>query len=487
MHAQKNNIIIVSNRLPVKIARTEKKTELIAGSGGLVTALAPVLRNRGGIWIGWDGTTSGHFHKKLFLKESSRVGYRLIPVSLSNQQVELYYEGFSNTTLWPLFHDFLDRCQFQPETWEMYCRVNQKFAQVTLEQSSTRDFIWVQDYHLLLVGKYLSQEKHRGKTAFFLHIPFPPWDLFMRLPWRTELIEGLLHYNLLGFQTERDRWNFIRCVRTLFPSAIVSGPQRMQVIEHNGRVTRVGAFPISIDFDGFNQSASTKEVADEAWYIHERLPERKLVLGIDRLDYTKGILERLEAFGLLLEKYPDLRGKINFIQVVVPSRTNVQEYHEIKRTIDETVGRINGQFTYHDWVPIFYIYRSLSQRELIAYYRTCEIALITPLKDGMNLIAKEYCASSVESDGVLILSEFAGAAQQLGKGSLLVNPFNLEEVADRIHQAYYMEEEERRRRMTKLRAEVRRNNIFRWIEHYMSAVGMPLPSPHSTSSNASDA
>ena len=485
MHADQHNIIIVSNRLPVTIVRTGKKSELFPGSGGLVTALAPVLRDRGGIWIGWDGVTRGHFHKKLFLKESRRIGYRLVPVSLTDQQVELYYEGFSNTTLWPLFHDFLDRCQFQPETWEMYCKVNQKFSQVALEQSSVQDLIWVQDYHLLLVGKYLTQQKHRGRTAFFLHIPFPPWDLFMRLPWRTELIEGLLHYDLVGFQTERDRWNFIRCVRRLFSSAIVSGPQRMQLIEHNGRVTRVGAFPISIDFDGFNQRALTKEVADEAWYIHERLPKRKLVLGIDRLDYTKGILERLEAFGLLFKKYPDLRGKINFIQVVVPSRTNVQEYQEMKRTIDETVGRINGQFTYHDWVPIFYIYRSLSRRELIAYYRTCEIALITPLKDGMNLIAKEYCASSVETDGVLILSEFAGAAQQLGKASLLVNPFNLEEVADRIHQAYYMEEKERRRRMTKLRAEVRRNNIFRWIEQYLSAVGMPLPNPHTTSSDVS--
>ena len=482
----KSNIIIVSNRLPVKIVRTGKKSALIPGSGGLVTALAPVLRDRGGIWIGWDGTTSGQFHKKLFQKESNRIGYRLIPVALTSQQVELYYEGFSNTTLWPLFHDFLDRCQFQPETWEMYCKVNQKFAQVTIEQSSPHDLIWVQDYHLILVGKYLAQQPVTGKTAFFLHIPFPPWDLFMRLPWRKELIEGLLHYDLVGFQTERDRWNFIRCVRRLFPSAIVSGPQRLQLIEYNGRVTRVGAFPISIDFEGFNQTASTKEVAEEAWYIHERLPERKLVLGIDRLDYSKGILERLEAFALFLAKYPDLRGKVNFIQVVVPSRTNVQEYQDMKRTIDETVGRINGRFTYHDWVPIFYIYRSLSRRELIAYYRTSEIALITPLKDGMNLIAKEYCASSVETDGVLILSEFAGAAQQLGKASLLVNPYNMEEVADRIYQAYHMEEAERKGRMRRLRAEVRRNNIFRWIEHYLSALGMPLPSPHTTSSNSTD-
>lgn len=485
MQDKQGTVVIVSNRLPLTIVRTGKKTELIPGSGGLVTALAPVLSDRGGIWIGWDGTTNGQSQEKLFQKESIRSGYRLIPVALSTRQVELYYEGFSNATLWPLFHDFLDRCQFQPDTWEMYCRVNEQFAQATVAQSSPHDLIWVQDYHLMLVGSYITRQRVTRKTAFFLHIPFPPWDLFMRLPWRKELIEGLLHYDLVGFQTERDRWNFIRCVRRLFPGVFVRGPQRSQLIEYSGRVTRVGAFPISIDFEEFNRGASSREVADEAWYIHERLPDRKLVLGIDRLDYTKGILNRLEAFALFLDKYPHLRGKINFIQVVVPSRTNVREYQEMKRTIDETVGRINGQFTYHDWVPIFYIYRSLSRRELIAYYRTSEIALITPLKDGMNLIAKEYCASSVDSDGVLILSEFAGAAQQLGKSSLLVNPFSVEDVVTQIYRAYYMEESERKGRMRRLRAEIRRNNIFRWMEQFLSAAGTPLPKPHTTSSTSS--
>lgn len=484
MNKRKGNIVIVSNRLPMRVTRVGKKSKLIPGSGGLVTALAPTLRDQGGTWIGWDGDKGGQLHTELFKRESKKIGYTLRPLSLTTQEVEQYYEGFSNATLWPLFHDFLDRSQFQPETWNIYCAVNQKFAKAAVENSGKDDLIWIHDYHLLLAGKYLTNLGAKRKTAFFLHIPFPPWDLFMRLPWRKEIIDGILHYNLVGFQTERDRWNFVRCVRRLFPSALVSGPQRYQLIEHNGRVTRVGAFPISIDFEEFNQLASSKEVADEAWYIHERLPERKLVLGVDRLDYTKGILERLKSFEIILEKYPNLREKINLIQVVAPSRTNVKEYQEMKRTIEETVGRINGRFTYHDWVPIHYIYRHLSPLELVAYYRTSEIALITPLKDGMNLIAKEYVASKVETNGVLILSEFAGAAQQLGKSSLLVNPFNVEAVADQIYKACQMQKGERMSRMRRLRAEVRRNNVFRWVEQFLSAVGQPLPKPHTTTATS---
>ncbi|MCK5421869.1 MAG: trehalose-6-phosphate synthase [Deltaproteobacteria bacterium] len=484
MNEPTGNIVIVSNRLPVRITQTGKKPQLIPGSGGLVTAMAPVLRNRGGKWIGWDGDKSGKSHKKLFKKETTGIGYSLIPISLTPQEVEQYYEGFSNATLWPLFHDFLDRSQFQPENWHTYCSVNRKFARTVAENSDEDDLIWVHDYHLLLVGKYLAELGVKRKTSLFIHIPFPPWDLFMRLPWGKEIIAGILSHDLVGFQTERDRWNFVRCLRRLFPCAIVSGPQRNQLIEHDGKITRIGAFPISIDFEGFDQLASSKEVADEAWYIHERMPGRKLVLGVDRLDYTKGILERLKAFEILLEKHSDLRDKINFIQVVVPSRVDVKEYQEMKCTIDETVGRINGRFTYHDWVPIYYIYRALSRTELVAYYRTSEIALITPLKDGMNLVAKEYCASSVETDGVLILSEFAGAAPQLGKSSLLVNPFNVEAVADKIYMAFHMPEGERKSRMRRLRAEVRRNNIFRWVEHFLSEVGSPLPKPHTTTDNS---
>lgn len=482
MNSKEGNIIIVSNRLPVRIDRSGGKTKLIPGSGGLVTALAPVLRDKGGTWIGWDGDKSDRSHKNLFKRKSTEIGYSLRPLSLDPEEVNLYYEGFSNATLWPLFHDFLDRCEFNPETWEAYCKVNHQFAHAVAANSEEGDFIWFQDYHLLLAGKCLDRLSVKRKTAFFTHIPFPPWDLFMRLPWRKEIIDGLLHYDLVGFQTERDRWNFVRCVRRLLHGAIISGPQRFQVIEHNGRVTRVGAFPISIDFEGFNHLASSREVADEAWYIHEGLPDTKLVLGVDRLDYTKGIFERLKAFEILLKKYPDVHGKIKLIQLVVPSRTNVPEYQEMKHSIDEMVGRINGKFTRHNWAPIHYMFRSLPRPDLVSYYRTCEIALVTPLKDGMNLIAKEYCASNVDTNGVLILSEFAGAAQQLGKFSLLVNPFNLEQVADQLYRAFHMEMDERKNRMRRLRAIVRRNNIFRWLEQFLSAAGMPLPKAHAMSS-----
>ena len=402
MKKERGNVVIVSNRLPVRVIQVGKKSKLTRGSGGLVTALAPVLRDRGGIWIGWDGNKGSQSHTELFKKESKNIGYSLRPLSLTTQEVEQYYEGFSNATLWPLFHDFLDRCQFQPENWDRYCMVNKKFAKAVSENSDKDDLIWVHDYHLLLVGKYLAELEVKRKKAFFIHIPFPPWDLFMRLPWRKEIIDSLLHYDLVGFQTERDRWNFVRCVRRLFPEALVSGPQRYQLIEHNGRVSRVGAFPISIDFEWFNQLASSKEVADEAWYIHERLPERKLVLGIDRLDYTKGIPQRLRAYRRLLKKNPSLHRKVKLLQVMIPSREDIAKYSDLKSEIEELVGEINGKFSQLGWIPIQYAYQSLSRIELLAYYRMSDIALVTPLKDGMNLVAKEYCVSNIDKDGVLV-------------------------------------------------------------------------------------
>jgi len=321
----------------------------------------------------------------------------------------------------------------------------------------------------MLVGNYLAQLEEKRKTAFFLHIPFPPWDLFMRLPWRTAIIESLLHYDLVGFQTERDRWNFIRCVRRLFANARVSGPQRLQLIEHNGRVTRVGAFPISIDFQEFADLAATDDVASRAWYIHEQLPEVQIILGIDRLDYTKGIIERLRAFRIALLRYPELREKVVLVEVVVPSRREIPEYQGLKIEIERVVGDINGQFTRGSWVPIHYQFRSLDRTELVAYYRTAEIALLTPFKDGMNLIAKEYCAASLEEDGCLILSEFAGAAAQLQKGALLVNPHDTEGVADAIYQAFKMSQDERRERMKKLRAFIRKQDIYWWVNSFLQA------------------
>lgn len=473
MASQGGKILIVSNRLPVRVAREERGISIAPGSGGLVTALAPVLRDRGGTWAGWDGDPLGEAPQSILEDHSSKVGYKLKPISLDPQEVDEYYHGFSNEALWPLFHDLLGHCRFSRQNWNTYREVNRKFAQIASAEADPGDLIWVHDYQLLLVARYLEESGIGANKAFFLHIPFPPWGLFMRLPWRTEIIHSLLAYDLLGFQTERDRRNFIQCVRSCFPTSRVKGHPRNQYIDHGGRQIRLGAFPISIDYDAFNALAASDEVAKKAWLIHETLPDRKLVLGVDRLDYTKGIPERLEAFEVLLEKYPEIQGKVTLVQIAVPSRTHVPEYQLMKESIDRTVGRINGRYTRDGWIPVHYIYRNLARLDLVSYYRTAEIALITPLKDGMNLVAKEYCASCVENLGVLILSEFAGAAVTLRRGALLVNPYNVEHVADQIFEAYQMSRSEQRRRMSQLRREIQHNNVFHWVKGFLEAAGRP--------------
>lgn len=463
-------VVIVSNRLPFRVERDGDRLEVKPGTGGLVTALAPVLRDRHGIWVGWDGDIGGGAPPSLLEEYSESAGYRLIPLSLEPQDVEEYYWGFSNETVWPLFHDMLDRCHFSRKHWEAYRRVNGKFSHGVADVCQDTDLIWVHDYHLILVGYLLAQEGVKAPKGYFLHIPFPPSDLFMRLPWREEILRAFLFYELLGFQTERDRRNFIQCVQTLFPQIRIDRKGRFHVLEYENRTLRVASFPISIDFKGFHRAAASEEVAKRAWLIHENLPDRKLILGVDRLDYTKGIPQRLEAFEVLLEKYPDLRGRVSLVQVLVPSRTRIPEYQDMKQSIDEMIGRINGRFTTSGWIPIIYIFRHLDRPELVSYYRTSEIALITPLKDGMNLIAKEYCASCVDGEGVLILSEFAGSARQLGKNALLVNPYHVEAVADRIYEAYHMAKDERVQRMQKMRSAIRNKDVFQWVRDFLRAL-----------------
>ena len=267
----------------------------------------------------------------------------------------------------------------------------------------------------------------------FSPYPLPSSGYFCQAPWRREILNAMLHYDIIGFQTFRDRRNFLQCLRTFVDDISIEGKGQVLTAHIGERTIRIGYFPISIDYDEFSQLAGSREVADAAWYIHEDIPKGKIVLGVDSLDYTKGILYRLRAFENFLEKHPDLHRKITLVQVVVPSRRDIPVYEDLKIEIERMVGEINGRFTRSGWVPIHYIFRSFSRPELLAYYRTAEIALITPLKDGMNLVAKEYCASNTEQSGVLILSEFAGAASQLRKGAILVNPYNIEEVSDAIY------------------------------------------------------
>jgi len=467
----KPRLIIVSNRLPVVLNREKDGNwSAVPGSGGLVTALAPVLRNRGGLWIGWPGTVeaSGRELEEALADATRHSGFTLKPVGLSAEERDKYYFGLANQIIWPLFHDLFTSCSFDPGYWSSYQEVNRKFAEVVKDHLDG-NYIWVHDYHLMGVAQELRGLGLKEDIGFFLHTPFPPLDIFMKLPWRFQILRSLLSYDLIGFQTLRDRRNFIQCVRTLSRETSVRGKGQVIALRFGDRDVRVGAFPISIDFKEFADLASTKEVKEHAWHIRSHLANVQIILGIDRLDYTKGILERLNAFRNALLRYPQLQERVVFIQVVVPSRRQIPEYQDLKTEIERLVSEINGQFTRSGWVPIHYMFRSLDRDELVAYYRTAEIALITPLKDGMNLIAKEYCASSLEENCVLILSEFAGAVAQLQKGALPVNPYDEEGVADTIYKAVTMPMEERGQRMRKLRASIRKHDIYWWVNSFLEA------------------
>ncbi|MFQ5707361.1 MAG: trehalose-6-phosphate synthase [bacterium] len=466
-----SRLLIVSNRLPVVLDQSETGDWLVQpGSGGLVTAMAPVLKHRGGIWIGWAGTVAegGNTLENVLAAKTQKFGYTLKPVHLTSDEKEKYYEGFANEIIWPLFHDFTSHCNFRPEYWLAYQRVNQKFAGAITQNMRHNDFIWVHDYHLMTVARELHAMGVTSKIAFFLHIPFPPLDILVRLPWRFEILHALLEYDLIGFQTFRDRRNFVHCVRTLLKGLRIEGRGQVNSMRLDNREIRVGVFPNSIDFREFAKSAATQEVSDRAWYIHEDIPKQKIILGVDRLDYTKGIPERLEAYRSALKKFPELQENTTLIQVVVPSRRSIPKYASLKTEIERLVGEINGQFTRSGWVPIHYIFRSLERPELLAYYRTAEIALITPLKDGMNLVAKEYCACCLENTGVLIMSEFAGAAAQLQKYALLVNPHDIEGIAEAIYRAFKMDSDETKWRMRRLRQIIRKYDIFWWVDSFLT-------------------
>jgi trehalose 6-phosphate synthase/phosphatase len=464
-------LIVVSNRLPYILENHSRdKWTLKPGSGGLVTALLPVLRDRGGVWIGWSGATEDAPRvSEVFRGASREAGYVLEPVSLSQDEIDRYYHGYSNESVWPLFHDLQSRCEFDPEYWHAYVKVNRKFAETLAADCGPDDFVWVHDYQLMDVAHHLRETDCSANLAFFLHIPFPAPDIFMKLPERNMVLTSLLAYDLVGFQTLRDRRNFIQCVRTLMKNTRVRVEGHLHVVHSGDREMRVGHFPIGIDAEAFETAATSPEVEERLRAIRARFADRQIVLGLDRLDYTKGIPQRLRAFADLLDRFPEVRRRIHLFQVVVPSREGIRKYDELKIEIERLVGEINGRYTEVGWVPVHYFFRSLSQTDLLAFYRAASIALITPLKDGMNLVAKEFCACSLEEDSVLILSQFAGAAAQLGEAALTVNPYDVEQTADSIFNAFRMAPGERRYRMKRLRRNVRTQDVFWWVDSFMRA------------------
>ena len=461
-------LVVVSNRLPYNPSRTFGEIRYVKGSGGLVTALDPILRLTNGLWIGWDGGTGPPIKReRVTISEPEDEGsYQIRFVDLTEKEIGHYYYSFSNRTLWPLFHNLIGTSHFNSAHWMTYFKTNAYFAGTTLEEANPSDIIWVHDYHLSLVPNFIRYQNPDLRPYFFLHTPFPPYDTFRVLPWCKPILEGLLGSEKIGFHLKGYADNFLDCVDKILNADV---DRERGVVELEGRKVKVGAHPISIDYDAFQDMAMTKRVDKRVQKHRNRIGDRLVILGVDRLDYTKGIKERLFAIERFLERYSKFRNRILFIQVAVPSRTRVEEYRVMKKEVDETIGRINGRFTGEGWPPIQYIYRSIPREELVAYYRLADIALVTPGRDGMNLIAKEYVASQVDKKGVLILSEFAGAAEELTE-ALLVNPYDIETVSETIHKAIKMPSAERRRRMEGMQDLGRRKDIYCWVRDFFEEV-----------------
>jgi trehalose 6-phosphate synthase len=484
MSGPASRLIVASNRLPVVMeAAAGGGWTVTPAVGGLVTALLPVLRHLGGTWVGWPGVSDADEASLARELDGATEGqaYRLAAVPLSAQEVNDFYRGFSNEVVWPLFHDLFTNCVFEPAYWQSYEAVNRRFAQVISRDITADDVVWVQDYHLMNVAAELRAMGLRNRIGFFLHVPFPGPDIFMKLPWRDRIMQALLSFNHLGFQAERDQVNFLACAERLagptHESADASGiclrltSQGTAPIDRDGEPIEVvvSAFPISIDFADFAERANSKAIGELGAHLRREFQDRHLLLGIDRLDYSKGLPQKLAAFRLMLERHPDMHRQVTLVQHVVPSRENVPGYRRQRLEVERMVGEINGAFSEPGWVPVHYYYHTLSQDELLAWYRTADAALITPLKDGMNLVAKEFCACHVDDRGVLILSEFAGAAVELGEHALLVNPFDVEGVARAIRRAYLMDRGEQQLRMKALRAIIRNNDVHRWAERCLAA------------------
>ncbi len=457
-------MILVSNRLPVSLRVDHGKLIVESSAGGLATGLSGYHERGNTVWIGWPGETWRLTPDQHRTMREDMAKSRTVPVELTQGEVQRYYDGFSNGVLWPLLHYQLDRLPLTSEGWETYQRVNQRFADTVLDEYRPGDLIWVHDYQLALVPGMIRQQLPDAAIGFFLHVPFPSAEVFRLLPWRRQVLEGMLGSSLVGFHTVSYALHFLTSAANVLGCETRAGRVSLA-----GRSIRVGTFPMGIDAAAYEALGRSPAVVEEATRLKSGSGKAALIVAIDRLDYTKGIPRRLLAFERLLEKYPRLRGRVRMVQVAAPSRASVAEYREIQRNVDEMVGRINGRFALPGYDPIHYISQNLDSDRLVAFYRAASIALVTPLRDGMNLVAKEFVASRSDGDGVLILSELAGAAEEL-IDAVIVNPYDPDSVATAIRDALEMPEGERRGRMARLRERVRSHDVHRWAREFEAAL-----------------
>lgn len=473
--------IVVSDRLPIVLTRAGGQGWRVSPArGALIAALTAVLRARRGVWVGWPGVAQEETPglRRVLAGAIHEGGFSLRPVMLTAQEKRHGHGGFSGEVVWPLFHGLAAECNFHPAHWQAFLQVNRKFARATARTlargAAGADLVWAHDPLLMNLAVELRRLRAACRTAFFLHLPFPAPDLFRQLPWRERLLAGLLAFDRVGFQTEQDLESFLACVRLLAPDAVATPAGGGRRALHGALAgvpfsLQIGAFPIGIDARQIEARAARPEVAARAATLRRSFPGQQLVVGVDRVDRAHGIPEKLRAFAALLADHPELQERVTLAQIANPSRESLPRHDALRTEIERVVGEVNGVFGRPGWVPVHYIHRELETDELLSWYRAADAALVTPLKAGMHLMAKEYCAACLDLRGALVLSEFAGAALQLAADALPVNPFDTQGVARALRRALKMQDRERAARMRRLRAEVRAHDIFWWADSFLAA------------------
>lgn len=459
-------IITVSNRLPVSAKKTKNGIAFKRSIGGVATGMASLKNSYKNTWIGWPGVMAEDGDDPIVKEVTSKLKRKhgCVPVFIGEEEFERFYEGFCNNTIWPLFHYFVQYTEYRKKNWEAYKKVNEMFLEKVLEKAKNGDTIWVHDYHLMLLPEMLRNKLPDSSIGFFLHIPFPSFEIFRLLPWRKEIIDGLLGADLIGFHLYDYVKHFLDSVQFL-----TGFNHDLGRINMGKRAVKTDAFPMGINFKKYSDGAEKPAVKNEVRKIRKQIGKKKIILSTDRLDYSKGILERIRAFDLFLQKNPDQCGKVTMVLVAAPSRTGVPHYMELRNSLNEAVGRINGKHADMDWTPIIYINRLVGTKTLIALYKIADVALITPFRDGMNLMTKEFLAAKNDSTGVLIISEMAGASRELSE-AVTVNPNNREEIAEAISTALSMDIKEQKERNRAMRARLRNYDVNRWAALFMKGL-----------------